>query len=193
MELGSREPRNVEMPGIEQPSYAYSVDRRDRLIQVDDPWLRFAAENGAPQLTRDLLYGRSIWEFVSGSETCALYQLLFERVRADHHERRVPFRCDSPDCFRFMELQLAPGEEGGIDLRGVLLRLLDEALPRGLYRFPACGVCRRIFAYGEWLEAEEAIRRLGAFDTSRPPALEHTICDPCRVLLEMPASVPAAP
>lgn len=183
----------------ERPEYGYSVDGRDRLIRVDDAWLRFATENDAPQLTRDFVCGRPIWDFISGSDTRVLYELLFERVRADGLERRVPFRCDSPNLFRFMELQLGPGEDDGIDLCGVLVReqsrvycpLLDRALPKGLYRFPACSVCRRVFAYGEWLEAEEAIQKLGAFESSRPPALEHAICDPCRILMK--ADEPVAP
>lgn len=181
-------------------TYTYSIDHSDRLVSLSDSWLAFAVENDAPSLTRELVCGRSIWEFISGADTRQLYRLLFERVRADGRRRSVPFRCDSPDRLRFMELQLAPGADG-IELCGVLLReqqrvycpLFDTALPHAQYSFPSCSVCRRVFAFGAWLEVEEAVRRLGAFDTARPPGLEPGLCDACRRLLEGQApETPAA-
>ena len=175
------------MEATEGPTYSYVIDERDVLVSVDDAWLGFARENAAPELTRSFVTGRPIWDFIAGGETQDLYRRLFASVRGDELPRKVPFRCDSPNLYRFMELELVPAAASGIELRGVLLReqvrvycpLLDRALPKSSYSFPACSLCNRIFAFGSWLETDEAVRRLGAFDTTRPPALEHTVCEAC--------------
>lgn len=188
------------MEATENPTFSYAIDGRDALVSVSDPWIRFAAENEAPGLTRDFVVGRPIWDFVEGEETRELYRRLFSLVRQKATPRVVPFRCDSPSVRRFMELQLVPVARSGIELTGVLLRetarvycaVLDRALPRADYCFPFCSVCNRIFAFGLWLEADEAVERLGAFDTSRAPALEHGVCDACRRQLESPEAPPAA-
>ena len=184
----------------DRKSYDYAIDDRDVLVSVSDAWLQFAAENAAGSLTRDAVLGHPLWEFVDGDATRDLYRLLFARIREDAKARTVPFRCDSPDRYRFMELRMAPEEADGIALHAVLLReqprtycpILDLALPRTHYSYPACSFCRRIFAFGDWLEAEEAIRRLGAFDESRAPGLEPGVCDACRRRAVREAA-PAAP
>ncbi len=75
-------------------------------------WLAFARENAAPQLTAALVLDQSIWRFIQGQETIYLYKQIFARLRAGKSPVKFPFRCDSPDCRRFMEMQLSllPGD-----------------------------------------------------------------------------------
>lgn len=187
------------MESAEGTNYTYVIDVADRVVSVGESWLEFARENDAPELTRERVLGSSLWDFVAGSETRVLYERLFASLRQDGRPRSIPFRCDSPMLYRFMELRLAPSERSGIQLSGVLLReqvrvyipLLDRALKKAMYSFPFCSVCNRVFAFGFWLETDEAIRRLHAFETSKPPALDPTFCDPCRSALKQAAG-PAA-
>ena len=188
------------MERAEGQHYGYAIDAADRLVSVDGAWLEFARENAAPELTEEKVLGRSIWSFIEGDETRELYERLFASVREDGRERRVPFRCDSPTVYRFMELRLSPADRSGIDLCGVLLReqvrvycpFLDSELKRAMYSFLFCGVCNRVFAYGAWMELDDAIRRLDAFETNEPPALERSVCDDCRTVVGDAAS-PVAP
>ena len=48
--------------------------------------------------------------------------------------------------------------------------------------FPICSLCKQVFAAGAWLELDEAIERLGRFDSTRVPRLEQTVCETCRAL-----------
>ncbi len=188
------------MEASESATYSYVIDEHDALVCVDDAWVDFARDNDAPELTRSFVTGRPIWDFIAGDETRELYARLFASVRASNASRTFPFRCDSPNLYRFMELQLVPSGVSGIELRGRLLReqarvhcsILDRALARDDYSFPACSLCTRIFAFGSWLETDEAVRRLGAFDTERPPGLEYTVCDDCRRRVDREAA-PAEP
>ena len=107
---------------MRQPSFVYSIDHNDSLLYVDEPWLAFARENRAPELTRDHVLGRSLWEFVAGAETRLLYESLFLKLRTSSGSIELPFRCDSPDRFRFMRLILESGPRESIRMTGILER-----------------------------------------------------------------------
>jgi len=169
--------------------FAYSIHPDDTIASVSDAWLEFADENRAPELTRDHVVGRSLWSFVAGSETRTLYEALFHRVRTRAESFDLPFRCDSPDRYRFMRLVLKPGPGGSVDCEGILVRdqarpfysILDRAFPRSTARLPMCSLCKRLYALeSQWLELEVAIERMDLFDTASLPELEYTVCDDCR-------------
>jgi hypothetical protein len=46
-----------------------------------------------------------------------------------------------------------------------------------------CGWCDRFEVEGEWVEVEEAARRLELFDRPELPALNHGICPDCSEML----------
>lgn len=167
---------------------SYQVDTRDRIVAIGDGWLAFARENGAPELTEAAVVGARWPDFVANGETRVLYERIFERVRAHDVEVILPFRCDSPDRFRFMRLVISPGLAGTLICRGLLVReqarpfysILDKAFPRSDRSLPICSLCRRIEVAGaEWLEAEDAVARLDLFDSARLPRLEERVCPSC--------------
>ncbi len=88
-------------------SFIWIIDAADKLVHVNDAWLAFAGENTAPQLTAASVLNQPIWRFIQGQETIYLYKQIFGRVRAGKSPVKFPFRCDSPDCRRFMEMQLS--------------------------------------------------------------------------------------
>lgn len=171
------------------PSCDYEIGRSDRIVAVGGSWLEFARENGAAHLTRERVVGRPLWEFVQGRETRELYEAIFGRVRRTGAPVSIPFRCDSPERFRFMRLDIVAAEaEGALELRGTLLReqerpffsVLDRAFPRSRRALAMCSVCKRVQILGtHWVDAEEAVRRLDLFDAAEPPRLQYTVCDDC--------------
>ena len=173
---------------MDDRSFDYAIDRDDRIASVSDPWLEFARENRAFDLTRECVVGQSLWRFVAGEETRRLYEGLFHKVRSRAESISLPFRCDSPDRFRFMRLRLESGPRGSIDCRGVLLReqerpvfsILDRAFPRTEAHLPMCSLCKRVLAYGtRWIELEDAIRELHLFDATEVPEVDYSVCDDC--------------
>jgi hypothetical protein len=169
-------------------SLSYAIDDEDRLIKVDDGYYRFAEENGWEGAGDSL--GRSLWDFVAGHEVKKLQRLLLRRVREGVRDVELPFRCDGPDVTREMDIRIAADKSGRVVLFSARLRdeqereepqpLLDPDAPREEGDFlPMCAWCDRFLVDGEWVEVEEAAKRLGLFRRERMPVLDHGICPQC--------------
>jgi hypothetical protein len=183
----------MEKP-LEKRRFIWSIDGADKIVHVNDAWLAFAVENTAPQLTAVLVLNQSIWRFIQGQETSYLYQQIFRRVRAGKAPVTFPFRCDSPDCRRFMEMELAllPGD--AIQFTAHMFReewrdpidLLDASRNRTGEFVTVCSWCKKINIPGRgWGEIEVAIMALDLFGHHSMPRMTHTICDSCRAALRL--------
>lgn len=170
----------------------YEIDAEDRLRHVGGSFGSFATANGAPELERAQLVGRSIWDWIAGDDVRHAYRLLFQRVRERQARVRLPFRCDSPELRRFMELYVAPGANRSLLFTAHLLRtevrprvtLLDATVPRSETLVALCSWCKRARGPGDhWLEIEEVIPALEIFDRV-PPSFSHTICPDCEAALD---------
>ena len=161
--------RTMEKP-LDHRSFIWIIDDADKIVHVNDDWLAFARENTAPQLTASLVLDQPIWRFIQGQETSYLYQQIFGRVRAGISPVKFPFRCDSPDCRRFMEMKLSllPGD--AIQFIAHILReewrdpvdLLDASRDRSGEFLKICSWCKKINIPGQgWGEIEAAIGRPG--------------------------------
>jgi len=171
---------------------AYRIDARDRITWVNPAWDAFAIANGAPELTGERVRGNSLADCMADKETRHLYGLLVAKVRRTQRPIRIPFNCDSPTRRRFMELTISALPAGGIALAGHLLReearepapLLDRRATRSQSFLCLCGWCKRVEAgANDWVEVEEAIRRLTLFRAAVLPQLTHGICPTCRAHL----------
>lgn len=169
-------------------SLSYAIDDEDRLIRVDDGYYRFAEENGWNGAGDSL--GRSIWDFVAGHEVKKLQRLLLRRVREGVRGVELPFRCDGPDVTREMDIRIAADKSGRVVMFSAKLRaeeereepqpLFDPNVPRDNGDFlPMCAWCDRFLVEGEWVEVEEAAKRLELFRRSEMPVLDHGICPQC--------------
>ena len=180
-----------------QRTTRYTIDSEDRLDSVNPAWLEFARENDAIELTADGVVGRSLWEFIAGAETRYLYGLLFRRVRDEASEAAVPFRCDSPSIRRFMIWDLNADTQGGIELRGKLIRseprepvyLLDPTVPRTDDFLTICSWCRQVrLPTGRWQEADLAVAAMGLFMVPQLPQLTNETCPACEARIRAEAS-----
>jgi hypothetical protein len=61
--------------------------------------------------------------------------------------------------------------------------ILDPEAPRGTDMLTMCGWCDRFEVGDEWVEVEEAAKRLGLFVRSELPAISHGICPSCSEML----------
>jgi hypothetical protein len=183
----------MEKP-LDQRSFIWTIDGADKVVHVNDAWLAFAAENTAPQLTAALVLDQPIWRFIQGQETSYLYRQIFSRVRAGKAPVKFPFRCDSPDCRRFMEMELALLPGAAIQFTAHILReewrdpidFLDASRNRSGEFVTVCSWCKKINIPGQgWGEIEAAIMALDLFGHQSMPRMTHTICDSCRSALRL--------
>jgi hypothetical protein len=170
---------------------SYAIDDQDHLIKVDDGYYRFAEENGWREAGTSL--GRSLWDYVEGDQMRKLQRLLLRRIRDEVGDVELPFRCDGPGVRREMDIRIVARPGGRVVLFSAQLRsevereepqpLLDPEMPRGEETLTMCGWCDRFEVGGEWIEVEEAAKRLGLFDRSELPAISHGICPDCTEML----------
>ncbi len=170
---------------------SYAIDEHDHLIRVDEGYYSFADENGWDEARTSL--GRSLWDYVAGHEMVKLQRLLVRRVRNEVGDIELPFRCDGPAVRREMNIRIVARPGGRVvlfsararseELRDLPQQLLDPATPRGDDILDMCGWCDRFEVDGEWVEVEEAARRLELFNRAELPALSHGICPDCNQLL----------
>jgi hypothetical protein len=170
---------------------SYAIDEHDHLIRVDEGYYSFAEENGWKEATTSL--GRSLWDYVAGDEMVKLQRLLVRRIRNDVGDVELPFRCDGPEVRREMKIRIVARPGGRVVLFSARMRseeardlpqwLLDPATPRSDELLEMCGWCDRFEVDGEWVEVEEAARRLELFNRPELPALSHGICPDCNEML----------
>lgn len=169
------------------PTYLYCIDATDRLTFVSDEWIAFAQENDAQDLVSNRLLGVEIWSFIEGKAIRDFYQALFDHVRVTETEVIVPFRCDSPNMIRQMELAIRPAQSGEVELEGRLLsigsrdniHLFSRHARRADRTIPICSFCRRVAVSGRWLDVPEAIYRYGFFSGPTQPKISEQICPSC--------------
>ncbi|HEY0390640.1 MAG TPA: hypothetical protein VGC63_02910 [Solirubrobacterales bacterium] len=171
---------------------SYAIDEHDHLIKVDQGYYRFAEENGWAEAGSSL--GRSLWDYVAGPDLKKLQRLLIRRIRDEVGDVELTCRCDGPQVRREMDVRIVARPGGRVVLFSARLRseeardlpqlLLDPDAPRNDDTLKMCGWCDRFEVDGEWVEVEEAAKRLGLFNRSELPTLVHGVCPDChRVLL----------
>jgi hypothetical protein len=169
----------------------YAIDDHDHLIRVDEGYYRFAQENGWNEAGTSL--GRSLWDYVEGDQMRKLQRLLVRRIRDEVGDVELPFRCDGPDIRREMNIRIVARPGGRVVLFSARMRseqereepqpLLDPEVPRGDETLTMCGWCDRFEVEGEWVEVEEAAKRLGLFNRPELPTISHGICPSCSEML----------
>ena len=162
------------------------MNELDEIVSVSEAWTRFALANDAPDLVREKVLNRPLWDFITDLSTEQLYRQILERVRSGE-AARFSFRCDASDRQRFMEMSITALENGGVRFETRTLRsvdrppqsLLGRYAPRADDLLRICGWCKRVDVGGAWKEVEEAVDLLRLFERPRLPELTHGICEAC--------------
>lgn len=170
-------------------AFVYRIDKEDIIISVSDNWNTFANDNDwGDEGHSGGVVGHLLWDFIQDVETRHLYRELFKRVRAGKRAGPIPFRCDSPQEKRFLELLISPLPDDQIEITSTIVRsefhdpieLLDRKAPRSSELIRICSMCKRIaISQDEWVELEEGIARLRPFEADKMPGLTHGLCLPC--------------
>ena len=168
--------------------FVHRVDKDGRLRFVNDAWLAFAAENSWHTSTSEVL-SSPLMAYISDPETRHIYHLLIERVRRDGRSVCFSYRCDSPDCRRFMEMRIRHDRAlDQVEFRSRVLRLerrdpvallKSGAAERSDALLTVCSWCKAVETNHAWVEVEQAVERLGLLDAQALPQISHGICPAC--------------
>lgn len=149
---------------------SYRIDRDGLLTAFNPHWDRFAAANGSPDLAGKKIRGRLLWSFIHDPETRHAHHTLIHRARARGGLSKLPFRCDSPALRRYMDMDILPLDDGGIEYRCRTLRMEPRAsIPLTAPGRDAsgpllrmCSGCTRVeLGDNRWVEIEEAVAPRG--------------------------------
>ncbi len=170
---------------------SYVIDDRDLLVKLDSGYYDFALENGWQEAGHSL--GRSLWDYVAGTEMRKLQRMLLRRIRDEVRAVELPFRCESPGARREMEIRIVANPSGRLvqfsarvkdeEAREVFQPLLDPTSPRASDLLEMCGWCDRFMVEASWVEVEQAAARLDLFSREALPTISHGICPECSELL----------
>ncbi|HEY6961692.1 MAG TPA: hypothetical protein VI408_07370 [Gaiellaceae bacterium] len=159
----------------------YSIDADDVIVAVGGAWHTFAQANGGPVN----VVGCSLWDFVSGRDVEAIWQLLLRHVRGTATPLTFLYRCDAPRVRRLMQMELSPEGRGGVAFCSRPVAVQKATTFSGdwsggdLQTVVVCGWCGRVHT-DDWVTPDHAVMQLGL---TRPdsswPALTHGICASC--------------
>jgi hypothetical protein len=130
--------------------------------------------------------------YIQDATTVHLYRRLFQRVLRTGRPVVFPFRCDSPEVRRFLEMEIRPGPLSGLQLHTRVLRveprapspLLERGVRRGGALLRMCSWCKAVDVEGRWCEVEQAVIALRLFEREVLPAITHGICPGCHRRVE---------
>ena len=134
--------------------------------------------------------GSELMAYIVDPETRHIYNLLINRAREEGRQARFRYRCDSPDCRRFMEMRINHIRIlDQVEFRSRVLRverrepvdLIDSAhSKRSGEILKMCGWCKAVSVDHAWIAVEEAVERLGILADQVLPKISHGICPDCR-------------
>lgn len=165
----------------------YKIGDDDRIVFVNDDWSRFALENDAPELVRENVLGRTLWDFIGCDTTLELYKKLVAKARSGASVS-FEFRCDAPDARRLLKMNVKALEKNEVlfETRPLLVEerarqnVFLKSFPRSKDCLIVCSWCNKIETSNEnWQEVESAVSHLELFRANTLPHLSHGICLPC--------------
>ncbi len=162
----------------------YTIDAKCRITGVDGDWDAFALENDGADAVADKVIGHSLWDFVSGWDTCGFLNALFFWTRRRMEPYQTTYRCDSPLAPRMFRMTILPGPDSALTISSHELRA-PGLIPRMVFvdqpnvAEARCSMCCRVQTAGTWAEPF-AIPQVRFADTP------HLICPECR--FKMPDS-----
>lgn len=177
---------------VQPPIYRYRVDGTDRIVWVDDWWLAFARENGAPDLDPTAVIGQPLWDFLSGRTTQEVFRQVHERVRSTGCPLTIRFRCDSPTLERYMRMTISPEEDRHLLYESAVLRtvatravnILNSKWRRTSAVLTMCSCCKKVLVEPlGWSELHEICGKLKFFEAERVPDLRYDICPRCASII----------
>lgn len=154
----------------------YVLDAHNRIIEVGGCWNEFAVSNDGASATSARVLGRSVWEFIAGTDTVAYLNAIFFQSRRTGRYFRDIYRCDSEGQFREFQMEVIPAEHGVLRVHHFLIRtgLLPTADFEHLQPVSArrCSACCSYELQDHWVDRKNHQILLQASD--------YVVCPNCK-------------
>jgi len=163
----------------------YWIDPNYRIVKVGGDWDRFARENGGDELLSKRIIGQRLFSYVSSDATRMHLRLILDHVRNISHHTVIPYRCDSPEQQRYMEMHISLDEERTLRLDHYLIRCNEVAPPlsfetaekASMAFYQRCSMCNFIKVAQQWMEPHLALSK-GLIHQQTQQVI-YTVCDRC--------------
>ena len=159
---------------------AYTVDRHDVIVEVNDQWDGFALANGGDRACAANVVGAKLFDSIAGDAARMFMTAILMRVRVSGQAESVPYRCDSDTMRRYYTMTLSPLPDMAVQVihdfdrqeKGeVSVRI--EPVRRGAPGVLRCSLCCRLQTDEGWVDPFDG----KADQTWR---VIHTVCPDCR-------------
>lgn len=154
----------------------FSLDASNRIIALSPNWEDRAQQIAGAPVRLQAIVGRSLWDFVSGSETRSYLNALFFWSRQSGRGLALPYRCDAPGLRRDCQMLLAPQGEGGVEVRH---ELLSETRIDGHFQLSPGSAARQCSQCLRWESPEGWYDRTLSVPV-RDLFIRYVICPDCR-------------
>jgi hypothetical protein len=150
------------------------------ILETGGDWDTFAKANGGEKATSDAVIGTSLLSHVAGDQVKMYVRALFQNALLSGQPITRPYRCDSPELRRDMELLITTEANGTLLVQHTLLN--ERPLPHRLNLMPdlsnrryakRCSMCAFILLDGIWNDPAE-------LDASCDLHVYFGVCDRCR-------------
>lgn len=178
-------PTPATTPPEDDYDICYWLDVGDTIVDIAPGWEHFANANDAPDLDVRRVIGRNLMNYVHGDVTRMFVRTLIQSARLLRRPLVRPYRCDSPEVRRDMEMRLCVEDSG-------LLRWehrLVSATPfeRRIAFAPAeptearrctvrCSMCNRLKSPRGW---HEPVDQPPPAETCSPLPVIYGVCPEC--------------
>lgn len=172
----------------QQAQLIYEIDKYNVIRRIAGSWDEFSEENETHNLATEQVIGRSLWDYVIGKDVRWLYEKLIAHVRKSGNKVVFPFRCDSPDTIRLMEMEIVPQSENTV--RFVTTPVEIRQRPKQLYynyishgqrcHVFCCSICNRVKSENAWVQLDEALQVQRLLDSDKPLSMYGALCPECK-------------
>lgn len=108
---------------------SYWIDENNIIRQVDASWdSAMDSKSWSERASSKSVIGKSLFEFICDDVTRMYIAAMIDTVRVIPQSLFRPYRCDTPEAKRYMQMTVSPGENGWLKVSHEQLRI--EPLPQ---------------------------------------------------------------
>ena len=178
-------------PPARLDSIVFWIDDKDRIVEVNEAWNRFALANGGQGCIDRLVVGRNLRTFIRGDATRMLLDTLVLQARSWNKQIDRLYRCDSAEVKRHMNMRIEPDGKRlrfthqvvSTELMSPAVRFTYDPSSSSINKIMRCSMCNRVQVGRGWMEADSACT---GGEIRTPQLVIYTVCSSCKGSVRRP-------